>query len=150
MVHWLVRLILEPSPKAILECRQAMNETDFRPDLPACTVPTLIIHGEKDQGQMELVEDYAFLLPINVISEMLGVPQADRAQIRIWSEALASGQGLGKREPEVVAHMRAFGEYTAHLVADKRQQGDRHRRGRGSTQRNGTALDDHPADLCRP
>jgi cytochrome P450 len=52
---------------------------------------------------------------------MLGVPQADRAQIRIWSEALASGQGLGKREPEVVAHMRAFGEYTAHLVADKRQ-----------------------------
>jgi len=62
----------------------------------------------QDQGQMELVADYAFLLPINVIAEMLGVPHADRAQICIWSEALASGQGLLKREPEVVAHLRAW------------------------------------------
>lgn len=75
------------------------------------------------QGQMELVADYAFLLPINVISEMLGVPRADRDQIRVWSEAMAigAGVGMGARNPEVVAHMRAFGEYTAHLVADKRQ-----------------------------
>jgi cytochrome P450 len=75
----------------------------------------------QDQGQMDLVEDYAFLLPINVISEMLGVPHADRPQVRVWSEALAHGLGLGQRDPGVVAHMRAFGEYTAHLVADKRQ-----------------------------
>ena len=73
------------------------------------------------QGQMELVADYAFPLPINVISEMLGVPRADRDQIRVWSEALAIGQGVGARNPGVVAHMRAFGEYTARLVADKRQ-----------------------------
>lgn len=50
MVQWVVQLILESSPKAILECMRATNETDFRPDLPACTVPTLIIHGDKDQG----------------------------------------------------------------------------------------------------
>jgi non-heme chloroperoxidase len=49
MVQWMVQLILESSPKAILECRRAINETDFRPDLPACTVPTLLIHGEQDQ-----------------------------------------------------------------------------------------------------
>ncbi len=73
------------------------------------------------QGLMELVADYAFPLPINVISEMLGVPRADRDQIRVWSEALAMGQGVGARNREVVAHMRAFGEYTARLVADKRQ-----------------------------
>jgi non-heme chloroperoxidase len=50
MVQWVVRLILESSPKAILECARATNETDFRPDMSACTVPTLVIHGEKDQG----------------------------------------------------------------------------------------------------
>ncbi len=72
-------------------------------------------------GQMDLVKAYAFPLPINVISEMLGVPHADRDQIRVWSEALAHGLGLGKRDEGVQAHMRAFGEYTAHLVADKRQ-----------------------------
>lgn len=73
------------------------------------------------QGQMEIVKDYAYPLPINVISEMLGVPRADREQIRVWSEALATGMGVGVRNPESVAHMRAFGEYTARLVASKRQ-----------------------------
>lgn len=75
----------------------------------------------QDQGQMELVKDYAFPLPINVIAEMLGIPESDWAQIRTWSEALAHGLGVGKRDPEVGANMRAFGEYTARLVADKRQ-----------------------------
>lgn len=74
----------------------------------------------QERGEMDLIKDYAFPLPINVISEMLGVPQADRAQIRIWSNALAHGQGLGKQDESVKEHMRAFGEYTSQLVAEKR------------------------------
>ena len=74
------------------------------------------------QGQMDLVADYAFLLPINVIAEMLGIPEPDWAQIRIWSEAIANGSSLGGRDPGVVVHQRAFGEYAARLVAEKRQQ----------------------------
>ena len=50
MVQWAVRLILECSPKAVIECQRAMWETDFRPDLRACTVPTLVIHGDNDQS----------------------------------------------------------------------------------------------------
>lgn len=73
------------------------------------------------QGEMDLVKDYAYPLPINVICEMLGVPQADRAQIHVWSDAIAHGLGLGRQEPGVAAHLRAFGEYTAQLVADKRR-----------------------------
>ena len=42
--------MLESLPKAILEFSQATNETDFRPGMSACTVPTLVMHGEKDQG----------------------------------------------------------------------------------------------------
>jgi cytochrome P450 len=74
----------------------------------------------QDQGQMDIVADYAYPLPINVISEMLGVPQADRAQIRVWSEALGHGLGQGRRDEGIMAAMRAFGEYTAQLVAEKR------------------------------
>lgn len=73
------------------------------------------------QGQMDIIADYAFPLPINVISEMLGVPQADRALIRVWSEALAHGLGEGRRDEGIMAAMRAFGDYTAQLVAEKRQ-----------------------------
>lgn len=80
-----------------------------------------LLDSVQEQGQMDLVADYAYPLPINVISEMLGVPRADRDQIRVWSGALATGQGLGGRDPEVVDHMRAFGAYTAQLVAGKRQ-----------------------------
>lgn len=73
------------------------------------------------QGQMEIVKDYAFPLPINVIAEMLGIPQDDWAQIRVWSQALAQGLGIGGYGPGVGEHMQAFGKYTAHLVAEKRQ-----------------------------
>ncbi|RCW43515.1 cytochrome P450 [Paenibacillus prosopidis] len=73
------------------------------------------------QGEMDIVKDYAYPLPINVISEMLGVPQSDQEQIHVWSGAIAHGLGLGRQEPRVAEHLRAFGEYTSQLVADKRK-----------------------------
>lgn len=79
-----------------------------------------LLDGVRDQGRMDIVHDYAFPLPINVISEMLGVPRADRARVRVWSSALATG--LGRRDEGVVAHMRAFGDYTAQLVTEKRRR----------------------------
>jgi cytochrome P450 len=52
---------------------------------------------------------------------MLGVPQADHAQIQGWSSAIAHGRGLGRQDPGVAEQIRAFGEYIVQLVADKRQ-----------------------------
>ena len=40
---------LQASLKATLECAKSFATTDFRPDLPAFKVPTLIIHGTSDQ-----------------------------------------------------------------------------------------------------
>jgi non-heme chloroperoxidase len=36
------------SPKGTLDCIGAFGRTDFRPDLAAFTVPTLVIHGDSD------------------------------------------------------------------------------------------------------
>lgn len=80
-----------------------------------------LLDAVQDKGQMDLVEDYAYPLPINVISEMLGVPKSDAPKIHVWSEALSRGIGLSKPSPEVVESMRALGDYTAQLVAEKRQ-----------------------------
>lgn len=74
------------------------------------------------QGHMDLVEDYAYPLPIRVISEMLGVPREDQSKIHVWSGALSRGLGVGKPDAEVVESMQALGAYTAQLVADKRRQ----------------------------
>ncbi|MGG3177915.1 cytochrome P450 [Priestia megaterium] len=78
----------------------------------------------KDKGEMDLVKDYAYPLPINVISNMLGVPQKDHEQIQGWSSAIANGRGLGRQDPGVTEQIRAFGEYIVQLVADKRQHPD--------------------------
>jgi pimeloyl-ACP methyl ester carboxylesterase len=49
IMQWTLMLALQASPKATIDCVRAFSETDFRPDMPAFTVPTLIIHGTADQ-----------------------------------------------------------------------------------------------------
>ena len=39
-------------------------------------------------GRMDVIADLAFPLPFTVISEMLGMPDADRDQLRDWSHAI--------------------------------------------------------------
>jgi len=48
IVDWAMRLMMVPSLKALLDCNQAIIETDFRAELPKVKVPTLIIHGDHD------------------------------------------------------------------------------------------------------
>lgn len=50
MTQWLVNLALQSSPWAAIQMMQAQSETDFRGDMAAFTVPTLIIHGDRDMG----------------------------------------------------------------------------------------------------
>ena len=44
-------------------------------------------------GRVELMSQLALPLPMLVISELLGIPEADRPQFREWSRALISGMG---------------------------------------------------------
>lgn len=48
-VTWARSLAMQASLKATLDCAKAFSSTDFRPELPAFTVPTLIIHGTGDK-----------------------------------------------------------------------------------------------------
>jgi pimeloyl-ACP methyl ester carboxylesterase len=42
MVQWVVGMCLQASLKALIDCNHAINETDFRAELAAMTVPTLV------------------------------------------------------------------------------------------------------------
>lgn len=46
--QWVIRLALQCSLKAAIGCMSAFSETDFRSEMRKITVPTLIIHGDKD------------------------------------------------------------------------------------------------------
>ncbi|NOK59023.1 MAG: cytochrome P450 [Chloroflexi bacterium AL-W] len=46
------------------------------------------------QGQMDLIDDFAFPLPIIIICEMLGVPDSDRLQFHEWSNVIVGATPL--------------------------------------------------------
>ena len=50
LVRWGVGLALQACPLATLDTIRAFSETDFRADLRAFRVPTLVVHGRADQG----------------------------------------------------------------------------------------------------
>lgn len=49
MAEWVVAQFLRASPKATIECMRAQMGVNLRADMRAVTVPTLLIHGDKDQ-----------------------------------------------------------------------------------------------------
>src|SRR5690606_25161882 len=74
-------------------------------------------------GEADLVRDFAYPLPVMVISEMLGVPPEDHERFRAWSETLARsldpivGDELAERG---VRHRREFHDYFRDLIARRR------------------------------
>jgi len=74
------------------------------------------------KGQMDLIDEYAFPLPIIVIAEMLGVPATDRHRFRLWSDAFVTPS----RTPEewAVAEKRLFEftDYLGQIFAERRQR----------------------------
>jgi cytochrome P450 len=69
---------------------------------------------------MELIGDFAYPLPLTVISEMLGIPLADRNQFREWSQAAVSFTPADRANPAVTAKLIEFIVYLRRLVAAKR------------------------------
>ena len=73
---------------------------------------------EKAGPPADLVADYCFALPVRIICRLLGVPERDALSFRAWSSAFAAG---ARMEPEErAAHIGAFFEYCAALIAAKR------------------------------
>ena len=50
-----------------------------------------------DKGQMDVIHDFAYPLPIMVIAEMLGLPGSDRKELKGWSDDLFAILGTVKR-----------------------------------------------------
>ncbi len=74
-----------------------------------------------ERGEMDLAAEYAVPLPVLVIAEMLGIPAADEARFKRWSDAtlgLAETVARGPEAARVLAEYAAAAAEMAPYVAD--------------------------------
>ena len=80
-----------------------------------------------ERGSIELIEDFAYPLPVTVICELLGVPPEDHATFKEWSRDLARGQDPPEVvPPEVrkrsVEAMQRFMDYFRAQIKERRKK----------------------------
>jgi hypothetical protein len=77
-------------------------------------------------GGFDVIADFAGKLPMDVISEMLGVPEADRAQLRIQADLLVHREeGSADLPPQGVAAFLAIRSYFRdHLAGLRKRPGE--------------------------
>ncbi|MCX6048246.1 MAG: cytochrome P450 [Chloroflexi bacterium] len=73
------------------------------------------------QGAMDLLNEYAFPLPIIVIAQMLGVPAADREHFRRWSNAFVEPAHNADEWAQQVSLLTGFIDYLGRIFAERRQ-----------------------------
>jgi len=74
-----------------------------------------------DPASADLIADYAALLPMDVISKMLGVPDGDQHQLRRWSDALLHREeGVPDVTPEGVDAAARLLKYFGEFVTERR------------------------------
>jgi cytochrome P450 len=86
-----------------------------------------MVDGLLDQaaarGRIDIVQDFALVVPLNLIGELLGVPYAERAPLRPWANAILGALEPVRTADELAAGNRAvddFKSYLRTLIARKR------------------------------
>jgi cytochrome P450 len=71
-------------------------------------------------GEMDLIEAYAFPIPITVIAELLGIPSQDREKFRLWSGAFITPDLSEGADERFASLMQDFVAYFTRLFAERR------------------------------
>ncbi|WP_205528815.1 cytochrome P450 [Desertimonas flava] len=79
---------------------------------------TRLIDSVIERGECDVVADIATPLPMYMIGELMGLPEADHAQLLHWSDLFATGGSeIGE---QVVEAVRAYSDYILAKVAERR------------------------------
>ncbi|MBU8787785.1 cytochrome P450 [Bacillus glycinifermentans] len=98
------------TPKMIEELRDRIQE-----------ITDTLLDEVQNKGKMNLVDEFAFPLPIIVICEMLGIPPEDRDQFREWSDTLIEASNRPEKIQKARPTFQSFIKYMGHLIEDRRK-----------------------------
>ena len=118
--------MLRTDPPAHARLRSLANEA-FKPKYVRELRPRIeqlahhLVDKVQASGRMEFISDYAFPLPITVISEMLGVPEKDHDKLRQWSGNLINSGALSSERPRLTSDLAQMVQYVRKVVADHRK-----------------------------
>ena len=84
-----------------------------------------LIDGVEAAGQMDIVHDFAYPLPVTVISELIGIPAADQDRFKNWSEHVVAFLGTGRAQSGSTLRAQQslldMADYFRSLSAERRQ-----------------------------
>jgi cytochrome P450 len=86
-----------------------------------------LLDAALDRGEMDVMEDYAYPLPVAIICDMLGVPVEDNVRFREWTKEAARSLDPEQLLPpdEVERRQKVFDAFRAYfedLIAKRRTQ----------------------------
>lgn len=81
-----------------------------------------LLDAVQEKGVMDLIDEYAFPLPIVVIAEMLGIPAADRNRFRAWSDAFVTPSLTEEEWRRAERLLTEFTDYLGAIFAERRRQ----------------------------
>ena len=84
-----------------------------------------LLESAADNGELDVIAEDALRLPVQVITEMLGLPNDDTAQLRAWSRSLTIGLEpltTQAQKDEADDAGRAMTDYLDQALVDKRKR----------------------------
>jgi cytochrome P450 len=118
--HGKVRRIVN----AVVGWHKAVRMEGFIRELSHEYLDTLL-----EKGGGDLVTEFAAPIPINVMSELLGVPRVDWPLFRVWSDEVVQGEYVNKHRTERGEGFGGghpeFAAYVDDLIRERTRSGDR-------------------------
>jgi cytochrome P450 len=77
------------------------------------------------RNEFDVMQELAYPLPIKIISDMIGIPDADRVQVKQWNDlwlALQVAPLPPEAQVQAASTVRAYEDYVRALIADIRAQ----------------------------
>ncbi|MEU6323304.1 cytochrome P450 [Streptomyces sp. NPDC047009] len=87
-----------------------------------------LLYSLRDREEIDVVDDFAYPLPVTVICRLLGVPREDEPMFRAWTDTIVAAADIGPKEDTTERDRtgdqarRELGQYLVNLAEQRRDR----------------------------